>query len=213
MVLAREEEAEVDKLVEDFGDVVMDANTLQNDDLLVDEPGQDAEIIDAISQLSPANAVNKQTRAVSEAPKEPEQSNAHQMKKKSAGSERLPPSGTGQNRMGVTADRKKSSQNTELKGAQASKKLNALRGRPSPRKKASGNQKNPVLLLSLVMRCLNLLKVRCCLLFQVRWGPRNHPVRRYEYNFLELSMGRSLLDQETSPGATSFFCTIFSFSF
>ncbi|KAF3560453.1 hypothetical protein F2Q69_00013904 [Brassica cretica] len=72
----REEETEVDKLVEDFGDVVMDENTLQNDDLLVDEPGQDAEIIDAISQLSPANAVNKQTRAVSEAPKEPEQSNA-----------------------------------------------------------------------------------------------------------------------------------------
>ncbi|KAH0855398.1 hypothetical protein HID58_008050, partial [Brassica napus] len=107
MVLTREEEAEVDKLVEDFGDVVMDEDMLQNDDLLVDEPGQDAEIIDAISQLSPAHAVNQHTREISAAPKEPEKSNAHQVKKKCTGFERLPLPGTGQNRMGVTEERKK----------------------------------------------------------------------------------------------------------
>ncbi|KAL0827368.1 hypothetical protein Bca101_051046 [Brassica carinata] len=59
IVLTREEEAEVDKLVDEFGDVVMDETMLQNDDLLVDESGYDAEIIEAISQLSPENAENK----------------------------------------------------------------------------------------------------------------------------------------------------------
>ncbi|KAL0825124.1 hypothetical protein Bca101_048801 [Brassica carinata] len=59
MVMTKEDEAEVDRLVEDFGDVVMDDDMMQNDDLLVDEPGFDAEKIDAISQLSPANAARK----------------------------------------------------------------------------------------------------------------------------------------------------------
>ncbi|KAF3601877.1 hypothetical protein F2Q69_00037597 [Brassica cretica] len=49
MVLTREEEAEVDKLTDEFGDVDMDEDMVQNDDLLIDEPGYDAEIIDAIS--------------------------------------------------------------------------------------------------------------------------------------------------------------------
>ncbi|KAF2566518.1 hypothetical protein F2Q68_00027206 [Brassica cretica] len=59
MVMTKEDEAEVDKLVEDFGDVVMDDDMMQNDDLLVDEPGFDAEKIDVISQLSPDNVVRK----------------------------------------------------------------------------------------------------------------------------------------------------------
>ncbi|KAF3539824.1 hypothetical protein F2Q69_00020795 [Brassica cretica] len=70
MVLTGEEEAEVDKLAEEFGDAVMDETMVQNDDLLVDEPGYDAEII-AISQLSPANAVNNDNSVTSEVVKAP----------------------------------------------------------------------------------------------------------------------------------------------
>ncbi|WZZ33732.1 hypothetical protein YC2023_017133 [Brassica napus] len=71
MVLTREEEAEVDKLAEEFGDAVMDETMVQNDDLLVDEPGYDAEII-AISQLSLANDVNNDNSVTSEAAKAPQ---------------------------------------------------------------------------------------------------------------------------------------------
>lgn len=59
MVLTRDEEAEVDKLVDEFGDIGMDETMLQNNDLLVDEPCYDAVIIDVISQLSPINAAKK----------------------------------------------------------------------------------------------------------------------------------------------------------
>ncbi|KAL0800825.1 hypothetical protein Bca101_056000 [Brassica carinata] len=65
MVMSREEEADVEKLVDEFGDVFMDETMIQNDDLLGDEPGQDAEVIDAISQLSPANAVLKRKSVAS----------------------------------------------------------------------------------------------------------------------------------------------------
>ncbi|KAJ4888496.1 Uncharacterized protein Rs2_28244 [Raphanus sativus] len=64
VVSPREEETEVDKLVDEFGDVDMDEDMLENDDLLVDEPGYDEEIIDAISQLSPVNAATRQTKEV-----------------------------------------------------------------------------------------------------------------------------------------------------
>ncbi|KAL0886407.1 LOW QUALITY PROTEIN: hypothetical protein Bca101_010390 [Brassica carinata] len=60
MIMTKEYEAVVDKL--DFGEVVMDDDMMQNDDLLVDEPGFDAEKIDAISQLSPVKAVGPEKR-------------------------------------------------------------------------------------------------------------------------------------------------------
>lgn len=53
VTMTAEDEAEVDKLVLEFDDVMMDENMRENDDLLVDEPGYDAEQIDAISQLYP----------------------------------------------------------------------------------------------------------------------------------------------------------------
>ena len=49
--------------------------------------------------------------------------------------------------------------------------------------------------------------------FQVRWCPRNHPVRRYECNSLELSGRRSLSDKATSLGTASLFSSFISFSF
>ncbi|KAF3592441.1 hypothetical protein DY000_02024118 [Brassica cretica] len=96
MVLTREEEAEVDKLADEFGDVNMDEDMIQNDDLLIDEPGYDAEIIDAISQLSSANAVNKENGAMTGAEKEPQPTTMNQMKNKSAGSSKIPQASSGQ---------------------------------------------------------------------------------------------------------------------
>lgn len=55
MFLITEEEAEVDKMVSEFDGVMMDENMMENDDLLDDEPGFNAEKIDAISQISPMN--------------------------------------------------------------------------------------------------------------------------------------------------------------
>ena len=138
MVLTREEEAEVDKLAEEFGDAVMDDTMVQNDDLLVDEPGYDAEII-AISQLSLENDVNNDNSVTSEAAKAPQPTKTQQTKNKSVVLSRTLPIGTSQGKMGGAKEKKKTIQSMELKGAQASKKLNALRGRPSPRKRGSGN--------------------------------------------------------------------------
>ncbi|CAF2151757.1 unnamed protein product [Brassica napus] len=59
VTMTAEDEAEVDRLVSEFGDVIMDENMMENDDLLVDEPGFDAEKIDAISQLSPMQVQNE----------------------------------------------------------------------------------------------------------------------------------------------------------
>ncbi|KAG2246934.1 hypothetical protein Bca4012_090102 [Brassica carinata] len=139
MVLTREEEAEVDNLTDEFGDVDMDEDMVQNNDLLIDEPGYDAEIIDAISQLSLANAVNKENGATTAAEKEPQPTTMDQIKNKSASLSKIP-----------HARKKKSYQSSELKGAQALKKLNALRGRPSPRKRGSGVRSAKCMMLSCV---------------------------------------------------------------
>ncbi|KAG2241383.1 hypothetical protein Bca52824_096632 [Brassica carinata] len=142
MVLTREEEADVDKLVNDFGGVVMDDAMLQNDDLLGDEPGYDAEVIDAISNLSPANAVNKEKGAQpAVTTKSSQPMVTYQKKNKIAGLSKSLHTGSGQGRTSDPEEKKRSSQGQEQKGVQASKKLNALRGRPSPREKSSGNQK------------------------------------------------------------------------
>ncbi|KAJ4904712.1 hypothetical protein Rs2_18663 [Raphanus sativus] len=55
--LTKEDEAEIDRMVTEHNDFVMDETMMDNDDLLGDEPGLDEEKIEAISQLSPANAV------------------------------------------------------------------------------------------------------------------------------------------------------------
>lgn len=55
MFLITEEEAEVEKMVSEFDGVMMDENMMENDDLMDDEPGFNAEKIDAISQISPMN--------------------------------------------------------------------------------------------------------------------------------------------------------------
>lgn len=70
MEITKEDEEEVDRMVNEFSDVVMDETTLDNDDLMIDEPGMDAEKIDAISQLSPATAEDDQRKTVLTSPQE-----------------------------------------------------------------------------------------------------------------------------------------------
>ncbi|KAF8112879.1 hypothetical protein N665_0059s0017 [Sinapis alba] len=157
MVLTTEEEVKVNKLVDEFGDVVMDDTMLQNDDLLVDEPGFDAEIIDAISQVSPANAENfKKSREVSNrkekkdssAPASATQPNiTYQVKSKPTNVTRNSQALQQPGSSGRTGAKKKVPRSPDLKGARASKKLNALKARPSPRKQRGsgsvGSQKPP----------------------------------------------------------------------
>ncbi|KAL0682734.1 hypothetical protein Bca4012_049582 [Brassica carinata] len=143
MVMTKEDEAEVDRLVEDFGDVVMDDDMMQNDDLLVDEPGFDAEKIDAISQLSPANAARKdkgreefqrvQDNTVST------QDHVRGASKSVTAKDVLmtgaqSPEGkepSKHNSLGRTVIKKRQPYSPLVKGARASKKLNLPRGRPS----------------------------------------------------------------------------------
>ncbi|KAG2300307.1 hypothetical protein Bca52824_036779 [Brassica carinata] len=122
MVMTRDDEVEVDKLVDEFGDVDMTENMIQNDDLLVDEPGYDAEIIDAISQLSPANAetFDKNENIQKRGSKASTKSKTNMLKNQGRSS---------------CAEAKRGTQNSpDLKGAKASKKLSALLIRQSPSK-------------------------------------------------------------------------------
>ncbi|KAL0862875.1 hypothetical protein Bca101_041993 [Brassica carinata] len=118
VVMTKEDEEDVDKLVDEFGDVDMDDTMIQNDDLLGDEPGY--EIIDAISQLSPANAVNKDKDATSKVATRPAQpASKDQMKGMSIGLPKTLQAGAKQGKISGTEDKKKSSQSVDLKGAQA----------------------------------------------------------------------------------------------
>ena len=154
LVMTREDEAEVDKLVEDFRDVVMDDEMIQNDDLLVDELGFDAEKIDAISQLSPAYAehIDKQREDCQEAQKSDANPQATEngallpsacMEKKTADVHVLDTKGINkQSSLAGTVPKKRNPQSPGVKGARASKKLSLPRGRPSPKKhKAQGTSK------------------------------------------------------------------------
>lgn len=100
----------------------MDATMVENDDLLGEEFDPTAEQIEAISQLSPMGALTKpQAKKVQKA----------DIPKKAAGLRKTTPS------------------ILETKGVQVSKKMQALRIKPSPKKKArSGKPSNPISSLS-----------------------------------------------------------------
>ncbi|KAG2293579.1 hypothetical protein Bca52824_040248 [Brassica carinata] len=126
--------AEVDNLVLETERLEMAENTIDenmididNDDLLGDSPDLDAEKIEAISQLSPANAVYKESAAIGQhlalakataTSQEPAQKNL---------SDAYVPKGL---------LKKKAPRSPDIKGANASKKLQALNTRASPKKKA-----------------------------------------------------------------------------
>ncbi|KAG2281123.1 hypothetical protein Bca52824_052343 [Brassica carinata] len=116
------------------------------------------------------------------------------------------------NSLGRTVIKKRQPYSPLVKGARASKKLNLPRGRPSSKlPKVQGISKKtqthevPRTEAFLSTKRMNSSATSGSVVSQ------NHPVRRYEHHLLELSRGRSLLDQEASLGTSSFFCTFFSF--
>ncbi|CAN6925170.1 unnamed protein product [Brassica oleracea] len=147
VTMTAEDEAEVDRLVSEFGDVIMDENMMENDDLLVDESGFDAEKIDAISQLSPMQSPMQVQKEPDEemGPKNPS-SHRHE-KAQRAEHENKKHVASAQPMLEVPLDmivtdkgvaKKKPASSAVVKGARASKKLAAQRGRASP-KKARGS--------------------------------------------------------------------------
>ncbi|KAF8109009.1 hypothetical protein N665_0104s0315 [Sinapis alba] len=143
ITITPEDEAEVDKLVAEFDDVVMDENMVENDDLLVEEPGFEAEQIEAISQLSPMSI--QEDMAGDERDNEQRQANGEALQ----GSQELKRSkeGSQQNRVDHSPRRqqpargllrRKPTSNPESKGTRASRKLQAIRGRSPKKIKGSG---------------------------------------------------------------------------
>ncbi|CAN6843545.1 unnamed protein product, partial [Brassica oleracea] len=104
---------------------------MENDDLLVDEPGFDAEKIDAISQLSPMNIQQANGEELHE---------SHDMDMDRADPEHARIETPAENQtLAKGLLKNKSAHTSEVKGARASKKLLAHRGRSSPKKtKGSG---------------------------------------------------------------------------
>ncbi|KAL0876527.1 hypothetical protein Bca101_026232 [Brassica carinata] len=129
-------------------DNLMESDQIKN----MDEPGFDAEKIDAISQLSPASAVYSEE--MRERPEEKKKQDAslpvvatkpskinNSGKKQRAGDAQ----GTSKKRTnqptgpGVAGNQKRAPLSPDFKGARASKKFNPIRGRPYPKKpKGSG---------------------------------------------------------------------------
>ncbi|CAN7072756.1 unnamed protein product, partial [Brassica oleracea var. botrytis] len=120
--------AEVDNLVLETERLEMDENMLdmENDDLLGDSPDFDAEKIEAISQLSPANAAITKMATLSQ----------HLPIDKVAAAHEEPGS---KNQTGPYIPKgflkKKTPRSPDIKGANDSKKFHTLKGKVSPKKK------------------------------------------------------------------------------
>ncbi|KAF8094819.1 hypothetical protein N665_0352s0027 [Sinapis alba] len=152
ITLTTEEEAEVDKLVSEFDGVMMDENMVENDDLMVDEPGFDAEKIDAISQLSPMQHHDKHVevgitlnnKKQSHVSVEIAQGQGEGTKSNAGAAQHIlePPLASMVVDKGLS--RRKIAKSPDLKGARASKKLLVHRGRSSPKKtRGSGTLLKP----------------------------------------------------------------------
>ncbi|WZZ26980.1 hypothetical protein YC2023_010381 [Brassica napus] len=120
--------AEVDNLVLETERLEMEDNMIdiENDDLLGDSPDFDAEKIEAISQLSPANAAITKMATLSQ----------HLPIDKVAAAHEEPGS---KNQTGPYIPKgllkKKTPRSPDIKGENASKKLHTLKGKASPKKK------------------------------------------------------------------------------
>ena len=142
ITITAEDEDEVDKLVSEFY-AVIDKNMMENDDLLVDEPGLEAEQIDAISQLSPMitqedntgdGRDNEQQQADGEALQ-----GSYELDRNIAVSQHNRvdhSSGSQQPARGLL--RRKPTLNPDVKGTCASRKLQAYKGRSPKKNKGSG---------------------------------------------------------------------------
>ncbi|WZZ14600.1 hypothetical protein YC2023_107689 [Brassica napus] len=121
--------AEVDNLILETERLEMDENMLDidNDDLLGDSPDRDAEKIEAISQLSPANAVITKAAPPAQLP----------LKEKAILPPHEPTSEAQPPYVPKGLLKKKSPRSSDIKGSNASKKLLSLLSRASPKKKTA----------------------------------------------------------------------------
>ncbi|KAJ4880975.1 Uncharacterized protein Rs2_38030 [Raphanus sativus] len=149
ITLTEEDIAMVDKMVKETELLEMDADMMDNDDLLDELPDDSEEKIDAISQLSPATAEatkELETEFELDFPEEPmtmqtlnslglarETNAANTSDTAQTKAQRVPlPPSTAKGYL-----KKHAPKNPEVKGAKASKKLSQARGRNSPRKRAT----------------------------------------------------------------------------
>ena len=152
MEFTKEDEAEVDRMVDEFNDVAMDETMMDNDDLLIDEPGMDAEKIDAISQLSPAAAEygfrgNALTPPIANCVPNGKKRGHALASEVSLTATDVPADQHRNEPLGQAgrkvAQRGSMIKSTTVKGASASRKMNPARGRQSPKKQKSlGKLKN-----------------------------------------------------------------------
>ena len=113
----------------DVNMIDLDNDDLLGDDLLGESPGLfDAEKIEAISQLSPANAVSKKAASTNKQMESAKTAAFNQEEALASGSDVYIPKGL---------LKKKAPRSPDIKGAGASKKLQALGGRASPKKKTT----------------------------------------------------------------------------
>ncbi|KAF8051283.1 hypothetical protein N665_1754s0001 [Sinapis alba] len=141
ITLTEDELAMVDNLVKETELLEMDEAMLDNDDLLDESPDVNAEKIDAISQLSPAPANAETTIGIQKdfmpppaplpppppAPRAPAPTQTSSKKAAQPQTQRIA--------KGYL--KKHTAKSPDLKGAKASKKLNQIRGRCSPRKRTT----------------------------------------------------------------------------
>ncbi|CAA7027945.1 unnamed protein product [Microthlaspi erraticum] len=165
------------QMEEDLEAQRIDDEMLENDDLLGDELEQEAEQIEAISQLSPEKPKTKVPKKVRvESPALPSKTMQITSSQPAVNS------------------RRKVNQSPTTRSKLASKKLASLGVKASPKKKPGASRASTLVATaqhvprhevypSAISKKLQLP--------QVRWCPRNHPVRIYEDNSLELSRCKS----------------------
>ncbi|KAF3589078.1 hypothetical protein F2Q69_00031289 [Brassica cretica] len=107
----------------------MDEEMLDNDDLLGDDIDCDAEKIDAISPLSPVNTVSLKDKQIATLQESAPPISTSLASTQSASE----PQGSRRSPKGYL--KKKTAANIDIKGLQASKKLQVLKTRGSPKKK------------------------------------------------------------------------------
>ncbi|KAG2304581.1 hypothetical protein Bca52824_033232 [Brassica carinata] len=126
MIMTKGEFDEVDKSVKEFEQLEMDAEMIDNDDLLGEEPERDAVQIEALSQLSPAHAEYQ------EEPQDGQQLTSDRRTRKNESS--LKTART-KDQTSLRVLKRRIPKSPVSKGSKASKKLSAAHGRNSPKVK------------------------------------------------------------------------------
>ncbi|KAL0662596.1 hypothetical protein Bca4012_099433 [Brassica carinata] len=149
MVLTETDLENIEKSVKEFENLEMDDEMIANDDLLGDAPGFDAVQIDALTQLSPVHTEIQDPQhdiPVSSTPERrsadyaslPQRTNIDTVMSHDGTASKLPVT---QTRKPAGVLKRNVPKSPDAKAARASRKLNAARGRTSPKVK-KGNTSN-----------------------------------------------------------------------